>query len=891
MYCTSLMPMAAVCAFLSGPPESLDAAEMTAGGLLRLVAEQTPEGVWIVLDDFADVEFARGECLYEVTLEGQAPERLSARLVFFDRSRCRIVADNGTLEIRHDIWVRPAADGFVEQIQVKNRTADMLRIEDYRFGLTRRQDARGDLRLVAAPFRIQADGSRCDWALADLQKGKARNVDWKNDATVLCPPLADSPAGRLRSEAWVLTGRSSEMPSGLLVAKYNQANIEYSLIEWRPHPTPCLVFGGSSFALYREPECMQQLAPWSTATLGRTYYLRAMGDWSAGYAKYRELLNELGHGLSPAYDPPVNWNELSDIGWHHSDQEQLRKHYTRDAVWNEAAKAHEIGAVLLYLDPGWEICEGTTLWDADRLGPVSDLAQELDARFGLGLGFRTIGRVYRDEFPNEWHLRRNRDRNAYERPALTVPPEPVPHTDAQGRRNLSLLPEAVADVSSTLPGYAIHQARHLNDGWYGNSASWVSAGEPSWAQIDLGNEYVISGVCLGSEHTPVFGDRLPCQLRILVGRQPVAGDEPRWECVAEHHGDPIRGTRRFDFSPRAARYVRVEVLESRSRTVRLDELEIYEAEPRAWPKPPERRALDPQDSRRLNFWEVCTQSPEWQREKVRRIAAIAAQGMRFIMFDEFDWRGPCYDESHGHPVPSTPEGHVRAVYGLIREVKRRVPGIPVEAHDPIWPWSVRYLPIYFDQTTDPTFRPGSYDENWGFEFMWNPIEDLLSGRAFCLYYYNLACEIPLYDHITMEKDNNACLAFWWYASTVRHLGIGGRKGLDGHTDNMTRWEQYKQAMQTYIRGRFVGLDETLHLHVLPSRKGGILLAFNLENQPLERSVTFGLNQLNMIEDEVNVIGAVADAEVRSGRLHLRLNVPPMSPLVIEIVPDEQRSAP
>ncbi|HPO84593.1 MAG TPA: discoidin domain-containing protein [Candidatus Hydrogenedentes bacterium] len=890
--------MTLVSTFLAGPAESPKAVDITAGKTLHFSAKQNPEGVWIAIDDSAGLEFARGECLYEVKIAGRQVERLPGRLISFDGSRCRIIADNGTLEILHDIWTRPVGDGFIEQISVKNKTPETLKIEDYRFGLTRRPDARGDLRVVAVPFRVQVDGSRRDWSLSDLREGKGRNVDWKNDAAVVCPPLADSPAGRLRSEAWVLTGTSSEMQSSLLVAKYNQANIEYSMLEWRSHPTPCLVFGGSSFALYREPECMQQLAPWSAATLGRTYYLRVMGDWSVGYEKYRDLLNELGHGLSPAYDPPVNWNELFDIGWYHSNREELQKHYTRDALLNEAAKAHEIRADLLYLDPGWEVCEGTTLWDTERLGPVSELARELDARFGLGLGFRTIGRVYRDEFPNTWYLRRNQEQKAYERPLVPPLLEPVPFTDTQGRRNLALLPEAVASVSSTLPGYAIHQARHLNDGWYGNSASWVSAGEPSWAQIDLGNEYQISSVCLGSEHTPVFGDRLPCKLRILVGRQSVGDNEPRWKCVAEHHGDSIRGTRRFDFLPQVARYVRVEVLESISGSVRIDEIEIYEAEPREWSTRPERRVLEMQESPPLGFWEVCTQSPEWQKEKVQRIAAIAAQGMRFIMFDEFDWRGPCYDESHGHVVPSTPEGHVRAVYGLIREVKKRVPGILVEAHDPVWPWFVRYLPIYFDQTTDPTFRPGSYDENWGFEFMWNPIEDLLSGRAICLYYYNLACEIPLYDHITMEKDNDACLAFWWYASTVRHLGIGGRKGLDGQADNMTRWAHYKQAMQTYarwrewfVRGRFVGLDEMLHLHVLSSRKGGILLAFNLSDQPMERSVTLALNQLNMGEDEVNVVGAMADVEKPSGLLHLQLSVPPMSPLVIEITPKEPQTIP
>jgi hypothetical protein len=35
---------------------------------------------------------------------------------------------------------------------------------------------------------------------------------------------------------------------------------------------------------------------------------------------------------------------------------------------------------------------------------------------------------------------------------------------------------AKASASSLLPGYAIHQVAHLNDGLYGNSHSWIAAG-------------------------------------------------------------------------------------------------------------------------------------------------------------------------------------------------------------------------------------------------------------------------------------------------------------------------------------------------------------------------------------------------------------------------------
>lgn len=315
-------------------------------------------------------------------------------------------------------------------------------------------------------------------------------------------------------------------------------------------------------------------------------------------------------------------------------------------------------------------------------------------------------------------------------------------------------------------------------------------------------------------------------------------------------------------------------------TARIDELEVYEATAEAGPEPVRRPKPDvPEEGTPIGFWEVCTQSKAWQKEKIKRILAITGQGMDFMMFDEFDWRGPCYDPSHGHPIPSTPEGHVRAVYGLIEQVRKRYPHVLVEAHDPVWPWSVRYLPTYFRQG----FRPPRYQENWGFEFMWNPIEDLKSGRALCLYYYNLGCPVPLYDHITMENDNDACLSFWWYASTVRHLGIGGKKGLGSDRENETRWQAYKRAVAEYnrlrdyyARGRFVGIEETVHVHVHPDGRSAVVNVFNLTEQPITKKVVFPARELNA-QDPSQLTVEGASYETSAGQLILRFDLPPLSP--------------
>lgn len=877
-------------AVLISPCLTIAGESIVRSGPLLISAAQHDRVVRLVLAD-KEIEYAKGPAVYEIeTGEGQRLS-LEPRLTAATPEGISILAGSPGIEVSHEITALASGDGFIERIEVRNNSGSLLRISDYCFALQRAATAQGQLRAVAVPFRRQADGRLRDWTLDEIAAGKAANSDWRNDAAVIPPEIIDSARGRLRSEGWILANGHT----GLLVAKHNNENIEYSMLSWHGGSNPALRLGGSSFALHREPEPMQQLAPGQSVKLGATYYLAVSGGWPAGYERFRRLLNGLGHGLPANYDPPINWNELFDIGWYHSDHAALSRHYTKDALLGEAAKAAQVGATALYLDPGWEVCEGTTLWDRARLGSVSDMVRTLRDRSGLFLAFRTIGRVYRDEFSHNWYVHHSPSTQPsgaaeYSRPCANPAPscEPVPASDSHGIRNLALLPGAKARASSCLPGYAIHQIAHLNDGWYGNSASWISGGDPSWAEIDLGAVYRINRMRLGSEHSPWYRDRAPVHVRVLAATEYAEDSHaPQWQTVAENKGGPIATTRDFGFAPREARWVRVEILSSTSGgNARIDEIEVYEAAPQPWPVQPRRRALatttapcDP-----IAFWEVCTQCPEWQREKAARIERVASQGMVFAMFDEFDWRGPCYSKDHGHPVPSTPQGHVAAVYGLIREVKKRVPGLLVEAHDPVWPWGVRYLPIYFDY-------PRSYDENWGFEFMWNPIEDLISGRALCLYYYNFACEIPLYDHITAEKDNDACLAFWWYASTVRHLGIGGKKGLDSKQENTSRWAAYRAAMAQYrrlrewfVRGRFIGIDELAHLHVLPGRCGGVLVAFNLGDQPVDRKIALRPADAGLRPDGPLPVVEPARAAWHEGQLQLTFTIPPRSPRVIEIVP-------
>lgn len=281
------------------------------------------------------------------------------------------------------------------------------------------------------------------------------------------------------------------------------------------------------------------------------------------------------------------------------------------------------------------------------------------------------------------------------------------------------------------------------------------------------------------------------------------------------------------------------------------------------------------------FYEPCICNEEFQKEKFNRISKMADAGMDFILFDQFDWRGACFDPSHGHPIPTTTSMHASAVVDLISKVREKYPHILLEAHDPIWPWGVRYLPVYYQHG-----KTDSFDEIWGFQFTWTPLEDLLSGKALSLFYYNLGYEVPLYLHINMDDDNENCLAFWWYASTIRHLGIGGGQiGEKRYNLYKMAMQKYKSLRDLYTHGKFYAIDEMIHIHVLPEEDKGVMNAFNLTDTPVLKKIELKLHDLELMEN-LQVIGA--PYEIEKGKLILTLEIPPFSPLIIKLSAEKKK---
>ena len=261
------------------------------------------------------------------------------------------------------------------------------------------------------------------------------------------------------------------------------------------------------------------------------------------------------------------------------------------------------------------------------------------------------------------------------------------------------------------------------------------------------------------------------------------------------------------------------------------------------------------DGNRLDS--LCSAAPAYIEEKAQRLIKLCDDGAAFLMFDGSAYTGECWDAAHGHSLPLTRQEHCLAYRELTRRVKERHPEVLIELHDPIVAGvNVRYAPTYFLHG-----GPRDFDELWGYEYMWDPMDDLYSGRALSLYYVNLAYSIPIYLHIDLRKDNANALEFWWYASTCRHLGVGGRhpdatlrssaaSSLRSTSDQV--WIAHKQAMQTYRRlkrfytqGAFYGLDETVHAHTLPDEGRCVLNVFNLADVEVERDIRFKLADIGL----------------------------------------------
>jgi hypothetical protein len=276
---------------------------------------------------------------------------------------------------------------------------------------------------------------------------------------------------------------------------------------------------------------------------------------------------------------------------------------------------------------------------------------------------------------------------------------------------------------------------------------------------------------------------------------------------------------------------------------------------------------------------LCSAAPAYLDTKAERLIELCKKGACFVMFDGSWFTGECWDPAHGHPLPLTRQDQLDAYLKLNQRLHQAAPDVLIEQHDPcVGGTTVRYAPTYILHG-----KPGSFDELWGYEYMWDPMADILSGRALSLYYVNLAYSIPIYLHIDLRKDNPQTIEFWWYASTCRHLGVGGK-----HPDPKV-WEAHKKAMREYLRlkpfytqGIFYGIEETVHAHTLPGRNACVINVFNLSDQEIDREIPFRLSDVGLSKPDVAIEGAAS--RISGEDVTLSVHIPAKGHRLIEIRP-------
>ncbi len=765
--------------------------------------------------------------------------------------RLTILGKLAGLDVEHSFDLPADRPIMEERLVVHNHSRAGIRLSDLETGFARRvadksgkvlPELAGD-RFVAVPFRSKPDDLKPhynDFSTAELigTPGYEMHVDFDQHYRRI-------PASHRQSEGWAWTHGAHTLG----IFKFDQENMQWSILATEKQPGGTVLHFGGTRMIDGEPSDLGRLRPGQTLRLGVTRYQTVAGGYDQAMYAFRALLDENGCRFPKGFNPPVHWEQLYDMEGAWNDR--LHK-YTKAILEKEAKKGVAYSCEALYLDPGWDTGFATFLWGDQWLGPRKAFVDEMQSKYGLKVSLHTplaswmsIGwPMGPDLAPATYPPEAHRKAAKISDPRVVK----APATD-HGRRNLALLPEAKASASSLYAdgGLPIHQIAHLNDGWGGNRASWIAKTLPAWAEIDLGRSYTIAQVRLSNDATRQYSDRKPVDYRILVATKYDPDSRvATWSPVAEVSGEPLLGARDFSFAPCQARWVRVQILKSEGKEPRLDEIQIYEAQPLAANDIPawESHARRSPDAAAIGAGAstICLGSQAYLDEAARRLLANCADGVTFLMYDGNWYQGGCDDATHGHPVPFTKEDHMRANVALAQRIHAKYPQVLIEMHDMLMGGAnPRNTPVYYKYGLT-----GSYDDNWGFELMWDPMTDITSGRARSLYYYNLGCNVPIYLHIDLRKDRPGLPVLWWYASTCRHLGIGGtHKDPAVVAAQKAAMRKYHALERFFKRGDFYGANEQVHLHALTEENAFVANLFNLSDQKRVISGSIALARMGL----------------------------------------------
>ncbi len=803
-------------------------------------------------------------------LEGVSVDVAGARLTI--RGQLAGVGVEHTFDLPAD---RPIME---ERIAFYNGGNEPAAIENFASGMVRIvTDATGKVlpefatdRFVAVPFRAKPDEGKPfynDFSAADLVDKKGYEIRVKYDLQ-----YDRTPADQRQSEGWAWTHGANTLG----IFKFDQENMQWSVLATQKENKEASLRFGGAVMIDGEPSALGRMQPGQTVKLGVTRYQTVTGGYDNAMYAFRSFIDENGCHFPKGFNPPVHWEQLYDMegAW----DDRLHR-YTKAIVEKEAQKGVAYSCEALYLDPGWDTGFATFLWGEQWLGPRKAFVEEMKSKYGLKVSLHTPLASW---MSINWPMGPQIAPDGYPRESLRKPPilpeaarqNSVPSLD-QGRRNLALLPSAKVNASSVLAdgNNPLHKVPHLNNGWYGNRESWICKTVSGWAEIDLGSAYKISRVRLSNDVAKEYSDRKAMDYRILAATAYDAdSNAPGWKTLEQVTGEPLSGKREFAFAPCDARWIRVQILKSEpnaSCEPRFDEIEVYENDPlaekdvAAWQAQAHRA---PSPNMKSGASTICMGSKAYLDEAAKRLLANCADGVVYLMYDGDWYQGGCEDTTHGHPVPFTKEDHFRACLELSRRVHEKYPNVLIEMHDMLMGGcNPRNTPVYYKYGL-----PGSYDENWGFELMWNPMEDITSGRARSLYYYNLGCNVPVYLHIDLRKDMPGLPVLWWYASTCRHLGIGGtHKDPAVVAAQQAAMRKYHAWDRFFKRGEFYGIQEEIHLHALPEENAFTVNVFNLSDQKRTVGGSVALERMglkgNRLEAGPDSIGTLENGEWKVSR--------------------------
>jgi len=88
------------------------------------------------------------------------------------------------------------------------------------------------------------------------------------------------------------------------------------------------------------------------------------------------------------------------------------------------------------------------------------------------------------------------------------------------RTNVALTSGGAKASSSGDFKHPKHKLAHINDGKYGNSYSWISAGKTGWVQIELPEETLIDRIEWARDRQKKYTDRVPVRYRIEAAVKP-----------------------------------------------------------------------------------------------------------------------------------------------------------------------------------------------------------------------------------------------------------------------------------------------------------------------------------------------------------------------------------